>query len=57
MNLGRASIEKSVITTTFSLVLLVVGWISFGNLSRLEDPEFTIKEAIITTTYPGASAE
>ena len=57
MNLGRASIEKSVITTTLSLVLLVVGWISFGNLSRLEDPEFTIKEAIITTTYPGASAE
>ncbi len=39
MNLGRASIEKSVITTTLSLVLLVVGWISFGNLSRLEDPE------------------
>ena len=57
MNLGRASIEKSVITTTLSLVLLIVGWISFGNLARLEDPEFTIKEAIITTPYPGASAE
>ena len=57
MNLGRLSIEKSVITTALSLVLVGAGWISFGNLARLEDPEFTIKEAIITTPYPGASAE
>ena len=57
MNLGRFSIEKSVVTTALSLVLLGAGWVSFANLARLEDPEFTIKEAIITTQYPGASAE
>jgi multidrug efflux pump subunit AcrB len=39
-----------------TIVLLVVGWISFNNLSRLEDPEFTIKDAVVITPYPGASA-
>lgn len=29
---------------------------SYLNLSRLEDPEFTIKDALIITNYPGASA-
>lgn len=57
MNLGELSIKKSVITITLTLVLLVAGTISFLNLSRLEDPEFTIKDALITTPYPGASAE
>ena len=54
--LAKLAIEKSVITWTFTLGLLVAGWLSFQSLSRLEDPEFTIKNAIITTPYPGASA-
>jgi len=57
MNLGEYSIRKSVITITLTIVLLFFGTISFLNLSRLEDPEFTIKDAVITTPYPGASAE
>lgn len=57
MNLGEFSIRKSVITITLTLVLLTAGTISFLNLSRLEDPEFTIKDALIITPYPGASAE
>jgi len=56
MNLGEFAIKKSVITWSLTLVLLVGGLISYGKLSRLEDPEFTIKDAIITTPYPGASA-
>jgi multidrug efflux pump subunit AcrB len=57
MNLAKSSIEKNVVTWSLSLVLLVAGWVTFGGLPRLEDPEFTIKEALITTPYPGASAE
>lgn len=38
-----------------SLVTLC-GFFSYGKLGRLEDPEFTIKEAVITTQYPGATA-
>jgi multidrug efflux pump subunit AcrB len=56
MNLAELSIRKSVITWVMTILFIVVGWISFNKLSRLEDPEFTIKEAAIVTPYPGASA-
>jgi multidrug efflux pump subunit AcrB len=57
MNIAEFAIKKSVITWTLTLVLLVVGVIAFNGLPRLEDPEFTIKDAVIITPYPGASAE
>ncbi|UCD58526.1 MAG: efflux RND transporter permease subunit, partial [Candidatus Hydrogenedentota bacterium] len=57
MNIAELSIRKSVITWVLTILLLVVGLISFNNLPRLEDPEFTIKEAVVITPYPGASAE
>ncbi|GGY34499.1 multidrug transporter AcrB [Bacterioplanes sanyensis] len=38
------------------LILLIGGVISYLNLGRLEDPQFTIKEAMVVTFYPGASA-
>ena len=57
MNLAKSSIEKNVVTWSMSLVLIVAGWVTFAGLPRLEDPEFTIKEALITTPYPGATAD
>ena len=39
------------------LFVLVGGIVAYQNIGRLEDPEFTIKEALIVTPYPGASAE
>ena len=57
MNLAELSIKKSVITWTLTVLLLVVGFYSYQNLPRLEDPEFAIKEAVVLTPYPGASAE
>ncbi|MCP4686475.1 MAG: efflux RND transporter permease subunit, partial [Desulfobacterales bacterium] len=56
MNIAEMSIKKSVITWVLTILLVVVGAASFFNLSWLEDPEFTIKEAVIMTPYPGASA-
>jgi multidrug efflux pump subunit AcrB len=56
MNLGEWSIRKSVITWALTLVLVIAGWLAFSGLPRLEDPEFTIKQAVVTTPYPGASA-
>jgi len=56
MNIAEWSIRKNVITWVMTILLLVVGWIAFNNLSRLEDPEFTIKDAVVITPYPGASA-
>jgi len=40
------------------MVLAVVGgMISYQSMGRLEDPEFTIKDVLVTTLYPGATAE
>jgi len=39
------------------VVLIIGGLMSFQNMPRLEDPEFTIKEAQVVTAYPGATAE
>ncbi len=56
MNIAEWSIRKSTITWVMTIVVAVVGAYSFSTLSRLEDPEFTIKEALVLTPYPGASA-
>jgi multidrug efflux pump subunit AcrB len=57
MNLGEFSVRnKSVIFVSMFFVLLG-GFVAYQRLGRLEDPEFTIKEALIITPYPGASPE
>lgn len=56
MDIARASIDKPVNTWLFILVCLLGGIWAVLTLPQLEDPEFTIKEAIILTPYPGASA-
>jgi len=56
MNFAETAIEKKTITLVLTLVLVVGGLVSYNGLGRLEDPEFTIKDALIITQYPGASA-
>jgi len=56
VNIAELSIRKGVITWVMTILFTVVGAYSFFELSWLEDPEFTIKDAIITTPYPGATA-
>ena len=56
MNIAEFSINKRLITFVFTVVLLVGGTQAYKGLSRLEDPEFTIKDALIITPYPGATA-
>jgi len=55
MNLAEFSIRKKTITLVLTACFLVGGALSFLNMSRLEDPEFTIKEALVITNYPGAT--
>ena len=55
MNLAKFAISKKTTTIVMIVVAVVGGFVSFRGLGRLEDPEFTIKEAIISTQYPGAS--
>jgi multidrug efflux pump subunit AcrB len=57
MNLGVFSVRHKRITSFFMFMLLLGGIVSYTQLGRLEDPEFTIKEALIVTPYEGASAQ
>jgi multidrug efflux pump subunit AcrB len=57
MNLAAIAIEKRAITYFGIIVIVAGGVFSYFQLGQLEDPEFSIKTAAITTTYPGASAE
>jgi len=57
MNIAELSIRKSTITWVLTLLMVIIGWKSFTKLSMLEDPEFTIKDAVIITPYTGGSAE
>jgi multidrug efflux pump subunit AcrB len=56
MNIAEASIRYKVVTTMFIILMLVGGIYAYQKLGRLEDPEFTIKDALVVTRYPGASA-
>ena len=57
MNLAKIAVENKAFTLFATLLLVAAGIASYFSLGQLEDPEFTIKTAAITTFYPGASPE
>ncbi|TKW64480.1 MAG: efflux RND transporter permease subunit [Paracoccus denitrificans] len=56
MNLARKAIEASLLTWLLILGCLGGGLWGYLNVGRLEDPAFTIKTAVVFTSYPGATA-
>ncbi|MCE2595787.1 efflux RND transporter permease subunit [Motilimonas cestriensis] len=56
MNIAGYFIKNTVISWMFILVLLIGGSIAFTGLGQLEDPPFTIKDAVVVTLYPGATS-
>ncbi|MCG8416144.1 MAG: efflux RND transporter permease subunit, partial [Pseudomonadales bacterium] len=56
MNLAKIALENRTTVLVLTTVFFLGGINSFSNLSWLEDPEFTIKEALVVTSYPGAAA-
>ncbi len=57
MNPGEFSVRNSRIILVAAFFIVLGGIAAYLRLGRLEDPEFTIKEALIITPYPGASAD
>ena len=57
MNPGVLSVRNNRVVFVAMALALVGGIVAYRKIGRLEDPEFTIKEALIITPYPGASAE
>ncbi|ASU22130.1 MFS transporter [Vibrio qinghaiensis] len=50
-------IKNRVISWMLSLIFLIGGVSAFFGLGRLEDPAFTIKDAMVVTAYPGATPQ
>ena len=57
MNLPQLAIENKAFTNFMVFLLVAGGLYSYSQLGRLEDPDFTVKVAVIITQYPGASPE
>ena len=55
MSLVSLAIEKRTVSYFATFLLIAGGILSYFQLGQLEDPEFTVKTASITTSYPGAS--
>ncbi|MBE0507423.1 MAG: efflux RND transporter permease subunit [Marinospirillum sp.] len=56
MDIARLSIQRPMNTWLLMLLCLLGGIWALMTLGRLEDPAFTIKQAIVVTPYPGATA-
>jgi len=57
VNPGEFSVKNNRVVLVAIAMAIVGGIVAYMNIGRLEDPEFTIKQALIITPYPGASAE
>lgn len=55
MNLAEFSIKNKVLSVIVILLALFGGWNAYQSMPRFEDPEFTIRSALVITQYPGAS--
>ena len=55
MSLAELAIRNRTLTVFTVLILIAAGIGAFFELGQLEDPDFTIKVAVVSTTYPGAT--
>ncbi len=56
MNIGEYSVRTPVVSWLLVIILVGGGFYGFEHMGKLEDPNFTIKQAKIITFYPGATA-
>ncbi|QEG41037.1 efflux RND transporter permease subunit [Roseimaritima ulvae] len=55
--LPEFAVRRPTVVITFVLILVAMGCVNFLTMPRREDPEFTLKVAVVSTDWPGASAE
>lgn len=56
MNLSKWALENSKLIYLWVALLVVGGFLAYGSMPKLEDPAIKVKQAMVVTTYPGASA-
>lgn len=56
MNLSKWALDNSKLINFLVAILVVGGLLAYGSMSKLEDPAIKVKQAMVITTYPGASS-
>ena len=52
---GKWALDNRYLVRFLIAILVVGGALAFYDMSKLEDPEIKVKEAVVVTPYPGAS--
>ena len=53
--LAKFFLKKRALSWLLLALILLGGVVAYEGMGKLEDAPFTIKQAVVTTTYPGAS--
>ena len=56
-NLTELSLKNRPLVWFFIIMTAVCGLFSYFRLGRMEDPQFTIRQMVVTAAWPGATAE
>lgn len=56
LNLAEWSLNHKQFIYFFLFLFFVAGVFSYENLGRMEDPDFTIKQMVVSAAWPGATA-
>ena len=57
MNLGALSVNRPILAMVMSIVLVIVGALAYNTLPVAEYPQVVPPTVVVTTQYPGASAQ
>lgn len=57
MDFAKFSIKNKLLIYLLMILSVAYGIIVYEKMGKLQDPEYTIKDALVITNYPGATAE
>lgn len=57
LNLSALAVRERSVTLLLILIFAVAGAFAFLSLGRAEDPAFTVKNLVVATAWPGATAQ
>lgn len=55
-NLAEWTLNHKQLTYFFMALCFITGVFAYNNLGRMEDPDFTIKQMVVSVAWPGATA-
>lgn len=55
-NLTEWALQHKQLVYYFVLLMFLAGIVSYRNLGRMEDPDFTVRQMVVSVNWPGATA-